>query len=106
MKTKRQLRRKLEKAERELNQLKIELDNVKRARYIAIKENEATKTAAKAAREAEENARAMADKLLHINDVLCAELQDCDRCIDTVRMALEQKTARAELMNRITGPLV
>ena len=59
-----------------------------------------------AAREAEADARALADKLLYINDVLCAEMQDCDRCIDTVRMALEQKSAHAELLKRITGPLV
>ena len=54
----------------------------------------------------EASARDLVDKLLYINDVLCAELQDCDRCIDTVRMGLEQKSARAELLNRITGPIV
>ena len=56
--------------------------------------------------QAEMDARDLVDKLLYINDVLCAELQDCDRCIDTVRMALQQKSDRAELLNRITGPIV
>ena len=56
--------------------------------------------------DATKRARDLADKLLYINDVLCAELKGCDRCIDTVRMGLEQKSANAELLNRITGTLV
>jgi len=120
MKTRKGLRQDLNNAEREIVRLKnavsrLETENeLLRGNLARInQQNEAARTATKTARQAAEDAlqaeadaRNLVDKLLYINDVLCAELQDCDRCIDTVRMGLEQKSARAELLNRIKGPLV
>ena len=124
MKTKKQLQRELIAAERENVRLRGENDFLKAEKqtYLlalsqAKKDLKAAQTEAREAhkaalndwgeaRQEAKNARALADKLLYINDVLCAELQDCDRCIETVRMGLEQKSARSELLNRITGPLV
>lgn len=120
MKTKKQLLRELKKAEAKICEMQIAEDSFEDAKdhfRSKIKDletrEEAARTAARKARQvaedalqAEADASARAAQLMHINDVLCAELQDCDRCIDTVRMALEQKSARAELLNRITGPLV
>ena len=120
MKTNQHLRRKLNTAEHEIIRLQNENSRLKTENELLRgnlarlnQQTEAARTATKTARQAAEDAlqaeadaRDLADKLLYINDVLCAELQDCDRCIDTVRMALEQKSAHAELLNRITGPLV
>ena len=120
MNTRKQLLRELKKAEAKICEMQIAVDSYKEAEdhfrskieYLETRE-EAAMTAARKARqaakdalEAEADASARAAQLMHINDVLCAELQDCDRCIDTVRMALDQKQVRAELLNRITGPLV
>ena len=120
MKKKKQLRRELNTAQREIVRLqnavsRLETENeLLRGNLARLnQQTEAARTATKTARQAAEDAlqaeadaRDLADKLLYINDVLCAELQDCDRCIDTVRMALEQKSAHAELLNRIKGPLI
>ena len=113
MKTKKQLRIELIAAERENVRLRYdneflnaEKQTFKMALLQAKKDLVSAQTAAREAKEAEADASARAAQLMYINDVLCAELQDCDRCIDTVRMALEQKNARTELLNRITGPLV
>lgn len=120
MKKKEQLHRELNNAEREIVRLKnavsrLETENeLLRGNLARInQQNEAARTAARKARQAAEDAmqaemdaRDLVDKLLYINDVLCADLHACDRCLDTVRLGLEQKSARAELLNRITGPLV
>ena len=120
MKKKEQLRRELNTAQRDIVRLQNAVRNLETENELLRgnlarlnQQTEAARTATKTARQAAEDAlqaeadaRDLADKLLYINDVLCAELQDCDRCIDTVRMALDQKNVRAELMNRITGPLV
>lgn len=120
MKKTEQLRRELNTAQRDIVRLqnavsRLETENeLLRGNLARLnQQTEAARTATKTARQAAEDAlqaeadaRDLVDKLLYINDVLCAELQSCDRCIDTIRMGLEQKSARAELMNRITGPLV
>ena len=116
MKKKEQLHRELNNAEREIIRLqnavnRLETENeLLRGNLSSVNQaKEAARTArqeAEDALQAEADARDLVDKLLYINDVLCAELQDCDRCIETVRLGLEQKSARAELLNRITWPLV
>ena len=112
-KKKEQLRRDINKAEREIIRLqnavnRLETENeLLRGNLSAMnQEKEAALASVRKSHETENSARELVDKLLWINDVLCADLQACDRCIDTVRMGLEQKSARAELLNRITGPLV
>lgn len=113
MKTKKQLQRELIALQRENIRLRNDNDFLKTEKQAYKLALSQVKQEEKAARQAEReavkeknDARALADKLLYINDVLCAELQSCDRCIDTVRMGLEQKSARAELLNRITGTLI
>ena len=113
MKKKEQLRRELNTAQREIVRLqnavsRLETENeLLRGNLTAMnQEKEAALAAVRQSHKTEASARDLVDKLLYINDVLCAEMQACDRCIDTVRMGLEQKSARAELLNRITGPLV
>ena len=124
MKTKKQLQRELIAAERENVRLRGDNDFLKAEKQTYMLALSQTKKDLKAAqteamealkaalndwgeaRQEAKNARALADKLLYINDVLCAELQACDRCIDTVKLGLEQNSDRAALLNRITGPLV
>lgn len=120
MKKKEQLRRELIQAKTQIRDLEDKLkgvcnswkssDEIVRRQEKVIQqlrdENHDMRDKWNTALEEAKNASARAAQLMYINDVLCAELKDCDRCIDTVRMALEQKSARAELLNRITGPLV
>ncbi len=113
MKKKEQLRRELNTAEREIVRLqnaanRLETENeLLRGNLSAMnQEKEAALASLQRSQKTEASARALVDKLLYINDVLCADLQACDRCIDTVRMGLEQNSDRAALLNRITGPLV
>ncbi len=127
MKTRKQLLRELKKVEAKICEMQITIEELKQkegaARQMATNNDEIVRRQEKVIQQLrneshdlrdkwytalvdEKNASARAAQLMHINDVLCAELQDCDRCIDTVRMALEQKSAHAELLNRITVPLV
>lgn len=106
MKTKKQLRRELIKAHARIRELEDTLQSKCEALRFLGEFNEKLSNENLDLRDKLKLAEDVAEKLFHVNDVLCAELQDCDRCIDTMRMALDQKNARAELLNRITGPLV
>ena len=112
-KKKEQLRRDINKAEREIIRLqnavnRLETENeLLRGNLSAMnQEKEAALASVRQSHKTETAARDLVDKLLYINDVLCAGLQACDRCIDTVKLGLKQNSDRAALLNRITGPLV
>ena len=112
MKTRKGLRRQLNIAEREIIRLqnavsRLETENeLLRGNLSAMnQEKEAALASVRKSHETENSARELVDKLLWINDVLCADLQACDRCIDTIKLGLEQNSARAALLNRIAGPL-
>ena len=113
MKKKEQIKQKLNAAEREIVRLQNAVSRLETENELLLgnlsamkQEKEAALASLLRSQKTEASARALVDKLLYINDVLCADLQACDRCIDTVKLGLEQNSDRAALLNRITGTLV